>query len=1321
MKRNILILLAVAALAGFAQTVVFEDDMTNFPTGWRLVRSSGDYWARMSTRSKSPDYSAKCTYRSTYSTNQNTWMVRRIDLAPYTAAKLHFWSWVNTEPSYDYLRLEFHDTNGWRQVWLRTGHDQTWDSTAIDVPVATDSIRFRFTSDAQQQYEGVYVDDVVLISFRPDVRMTTILAPAGEVDSGTTVVPACSVHNPTPLEVNYRVLCRIGADYVDTAYVSNHEGFESRTVYFRGWDAHPRGTVPVQCSTMLTGDDDNSNDFAEAFVEVNVNDVGCVRVLQPVGDIDSGYAMTPQVVVRNHGTSTQSFFTGVYVGAFYSRVVEIQDLAPGDTQVISYVSRIVTGPRGPDSVIAVTYLLNDMNAANDTTAAGIDICVHDIGAALVIAPPPVVDSGDAVVPEAQFWNHGTETETFECSFTIGGEYVDTARVGDLAPNTGANIQFRNWPARPGYYRPSVEAMLQTDLVELNDAISSNLFVRFLDAGVSRILAPHTRVLPGNIIPRVEVINPGNMITGSCTLELTIEPGGYRSTHTVFLEPDQQDTILLASWTAASGTYQATAVIRLPGDMNATNDTVTKEVVVGGTEHDVGVTGFIVPTALVDPGDIRPEVYVYNYGSVAETNVPVWVRVEYSTDQVFEDSVTLSRIEPGEELPVRFATWLAYTGDFDVCSWTGLGDDQSRGNDTAMIDVEVVLHSVAPVEVIAPTGTIGEQHPIHPKIRIRNRGSIADSIPVGILIEYEILPVRRDSAVVYIEPGGTADVLFGRWTPVLRGDYQITAWTGLANDYHPDDDTIWDAFAVGEAIVDAAAREIVAPSGSVDPGEIAPRILVGNAGTVETSFWAYLSINRAGTPVYVDSTWVNSLMPGRERVESLPAWQATGGSYSLAMVVVCAGDINNDNDKTHGSCIVAIGGEWIEKASMPLGPSGKTVKRGGWLEYLPATDLIYAAKGYKTTDFYSYDRNSDEWALLAGMPYTRHPLWLKKPPRKGSRGVSDGENYFYVTQGNNSLGFWRYAAGGDSWKMLTDVPLGVNRKKVKGGTDLAYVTRGDTGWVYLLKGYRTEFYRYNTIADRWDSLPEAPRGIRNKWDKGSWLVFNGDNRLYAHKAKYHELWRFDIDAGDWDTTQLTGMPLVSMMGRRKKSKDGGSSAYIDGTIFALKGGNTQEVWAYAAGSDIWIEVDTIPSNGSSGKKKVKHGADITSADGLLYALKGNKTTELWRYAPDVALLGGQPRREGIAGRTTGLERAFDLRISPNPARGVANLVCRAPNGGPARIELFDAAGRLQHRQTLPTISQHGTRVRLGVSALARGCYFVRLAADGRETVRKLVIE
>jgi len=366
--------------------------------------------------------------------------------------------------------------------------------------------------------------------------------------------------------------------------------------------------------------------------------------------------------------------------------------------------------------------------------------------------------------------------------------------------------------------------------------------------------------------------------------------------------------------------------------------------------------------------------------------------------------------------------------------------------------------------------------------------------------------------------------------------------------------------------------------------------------------------------------------------------------------------------------------------------------------------------------------NNAWAILSGMPYTQHPLWLKKAPRKGSKGIGDGNDYIYVTQGNNSLGFWRYTISKDSWAILPDVPLGLDRKKVKGGTDLVYYTGDSVDYVYMLKGYRTEFFRFNVATETWEQLADAPVGARNKYDKGSFIVMDEDQKyIYAHKAKYMEMYRYDTDSMVWGPA-LTGMPLVGSNGRRKKSKDGGCGAWWPNHngFYALKGGNTPDLWWYDApdstGGDVWTQKEDMPLEPSG--KKVKHGADITQFTGVFFALKGNKQLELWRYLPASAY-GYKPEREGIMGRPIKLGRV-GVDVAPNPLTGgFASVRYTLPKAGPASVSVFDVAGRNVAQRTF--IASRTGAVNFDVRHLSAGVYLVRFESGDYVAKKKLVIQ
>ena len=97
-------------------------------------------------------------------------------------------------------------------------------------------------------------------------------------------------------------------------------------------------------------------------------------------------------------------------------------------------------------------------------------------------------------------------------------------------------------------------------------------------------------------------------------------------------------------------------------------------------------------------------------------------------------------------------------------------------------------------------------------------------------------------------------------------------------------------------------------------------------------------------------------------------------------------------------------------------------------------------------------------------------------------------------------------------------------------------------------------------------------------------------------------------------------------KNKNVKDGGCLAALgpdgpDGPvlsdIYALKGNNTCELYAYNPNTRTWFLSDTIPSMDPSGKKRgARKGATLTAAGGQLYFSKGKSTDGFWNYNPSV---------------------------------------------------------------------------------------------------------
>ena len=168
-----------------------------------------------------------------------------------------------------------------------------------------------------------------------EVGVTLVLAPAGNVDSAQSVVPACSLYNSGPVTETYPVRVRIGTRFDTTATVTGHAPGTARYLEFPAWTALERGQLTVACSTELAGDDITGNDEKTGLVSVRVYDLAVTAILAPTDSVDSAATVVPMAEVRNLGTVADMGRVRFTIGDFYLDSVNVP-LQPGvcDTAVL---------------------------------------------------------------------------------------------------------------------------------------------------------------------------------------------------------------------------------------------------------------------------------------------------------------------------------------------------------------------------------------------------------------------------------------------------------------------------------------------------------------------------------------------------------------------------------------------------------------------------------------------------------------------------------------------------------------------------------------------------------------------------------------------------------------------------------------------------------------------------------------------------------------------------------------------------------------------------------------------------------------------------
>jgi hypothetical protein len=110
-------------------------------------------------------------------------------------------------------------------------------------------------------------DSVLVTQPVRDVAVLEILAPADTVDTAAIVVPAALVRNLGEVRETFAVRFLIGSFYSADTVMTVSAG-ATDTVRFPDWIAGEVGTHAVRCSTMLDGDQNAGNDYAQDTVTV---------------------------------------------------------------------------------------------------------------------------------------------------------------------------------------------------------------------------------------------------------------------------------------------------------------------------------------------------------------------------------------------------------------------------------------------------------------------------------------------------------------------------------------------------------------------------------------------------------------------------------------------------------------------------------------------------------------------------------------------------------------------------------------------------------------------------------------------------------------------------------------------------------------------------------------------------------------------------------------------------------------------------------------------------------------------------------------------
>jgi hypothetical protein len=495
--------------------------------------------------------------------------------------------------------------------------------------------------------------------------------------------------------------------------------------------------------------------------------------------------------------------------------------------------------------------------------------------------------------------------------------------------------------------------------------------------------------------------------------------------------------------------------------------------------------------------------------------------------------------------------------------------------------------------------------------------------------------------------------------------------------------------------DVGAFRVELPDDSFRLGAtVTPRVWVRNYSALTSKRFA-VRCEIGG--FYFDAQSVDTV-PAYDSVEvTFSPWlveQAALGTHQIECYTLLDVDKELTNDTVY-SLVTGVT-PWERLPDVPLGSRHKTVLIGGSLGYVP-DGFVFAFKGNNTDEFYMYDAHRDTWSLGVPIPG-------RKRIKSGARLAGDTSGNIYAFKGNNSFEFWKYSMEGRTWTQKPDYPLG-GRKKLKAGSNLVYVPQLNA--FYGNKGNTYEFNAYDVAADAWvqkSAVPAGPTGRRKPKD-GTVMAYDGEGTIYLLKGGTYEFYGYSIAGDSWFERQSIRNPEYTS--RMRKVKKGAAAAFDTQyhLLYALKGGKGGEFWFYDPARDTWVEptADSMPTP-LHGRPPYS-GADLCYGGGKIYALRGNKTNDFWRYNTNFPLGYGSPTSGTQAG--TGALPQLDLSAAPNPFAGRTRLQYTLPAARHVRLELYDATGRMV-RVVWNGRQEMGAHVAsLDSDGLARGVYLLRL--------------
>ena len=115
----------------------------------------------------------------------------------------------------------------------------------------------------------------------------------------------------------------------------------------------------------------------------------------------------------------------------------------------------------------------------------------------------------------------------------------------------------------------------------------------------------------------------------------------------------------------------------------------------GNANDVGMNAIVAPGAIISPSNITPKARIKNFGTAAQSNIPVYCWIDSAGTRVYDHTVTYpGPLASGATADVDFTPqWRAVGGTYNVKMFTALAADENRANDSMASTAQVMTYTI----------------------------------------------------------------------------------------------------------------------------------------------------------------------------------------------------------------------------------------------------------------------------------------------------------------------------------------------------------------------------------------------------------------------------------------------------------------------------------------------------------------------------------------------------------------------------------------------------------------------------------------------------